>query len=131
MDCYLPTAGPEVIMDIRATPSKPVQKLASRKKILIETMQTIDRNERDFRTHSLRIGAHTVFITYGLPDDFVEFLSRRQTSKASLRHYRAAARLTICKGQKFIKNTDVSRTIECNSISGSIFLSYILYPKNK
>ena len=32
IDCYLPTAGPEVIMDIRATPSKPVQKLASRKK---------------------------------------------------------------------------------------------------
>ena len=71
-------------------------------------MQTIDKNDRDFKTHSLRIGAHTFFITYGLPDDFVNFLSRRQSGKASLRYYRASARLTLAKLRKFMKYTDFS-----------------------
>ena len=62
----------------------------------------------DFKTHSLRIGAHTFFITFGLPDDFVNFLSRRQTAKASSRYYRASAKLTLCKLRKFMKHTDFS-----------------------
>ena len=71
-------------------------------------MQTIDKNERDFKTHSLRIGAHTFFVTFGLPEDFVDFLGRRQTARASQRYYRASAKLTLCKIRKFEKNTDFS-----------------------
>ena len=89
--------------------SHPFRKATLTENMLIETMQTIDKNVRDFKTHSLRIGAHTFFITYGLPDDFVDFLSRRQSSsKASQRYYRASARLTITKLRKFMKFTDFS-----------------------
>lgn len=88
--------------------SNPFRKARLTEKILVETMQTIDKNQRDFKTHSLRIGAHTFFITYGLPADFVDFLSRRQTARASVRYYRASARLTISKLRKFMKYTDFS-----------------------
>ena len=88
--------------------ASPFKKARLTEKILIETMQTIDKNDRDFKTHSLRIGAHTFFVTYGLPEDFVDFLSRRQTDRASLRYYRASARLTLNKLRKFMKHTDFS-----------------------
>ena len=88
--------------------ASPFKKARLTEKILIETMQTIDANVRDFKTHSLRIGAHTFFITFGLPADFVNFLGRRQTARASGRYYRASARLTICKLRKFMRNTDFS-----------------------
>ena len=88
--------------------SSPFKKARLTEKILIETMQTIDKNERDFKTHSLRIGAHTFFITFGLPEDFINFLSRRQSARASQRYYRASAGFTLCKLRKFMKNTNFS-----------------------
>ena len=88
--------------------ASPFKKTKLTQKILIETMQTIDGNIRDFKTHSLRIGAHTFFITFGLPADFVDFLGRRQTAKASRRYYRASARLTIGKLRRFMKHTNFS-----------------------
>ena len=71
---------------------------------LILAMKIIDRNDRDFKTHSLRIGAHTFFVTYGLPEDFVDFLGRRKVSRASSLYYRASARLTIFKLRRFAAN---------------------------
>ena len=71
---------------------------------LINAMKIIDKNERNFKSHSLRIGAHTFFITYGLPEDFVNFLGSRTVAKSSQRYYRASARLTISKFRHFAKN---------------------------
>ena len=64
-----------------------VQKPFSRKNLtksdLILAMKQIDLNNRDFKSHSLRIGAHTFFLTYGLPVAFVEFFSTSENSKSS------------------------------------------------
>ena len=68
---------------------------------LVLAMKIIDRNDRDFRTHSSRIGAHTFFVTYGLPEDFVDFLGRRKASRASFLYYRSSARLTIFELRRF------------------------------
>ena len=48
---------------------------------LIDAMRIIDRNKIIFKSHSLRIGANTFFLTYGLPEAYVEFLSCRKTPK--------------------------------------------------
>ena len=71
------------------------------KKDLIDGMKHIDGNERDFKTHSLRIGAQTFLVTYGLPEAFVEFLARRKTPRVAQIYYRASARLTLLKLRKF------------------------------
>ena len=52
-------------------------------KDLVEGLKHIDGNNRDFKTHSLRIGAQTFFVTYGLPEAFVEFLARRKTPRVA------------------------------------------------
>ena len=74
---------------------------------LISAMQSIDKNKRDFKTHSLRIGAHTFFITHGLPEDFVSFLGRRKTVKVSQIYYRASPRLTILKLRDFAARSKI------------------------
>ena len=71
------------------------------KKDLIGGMKQIDGNVRDFKTHSLRIGAQTFFVTYGLPEAFVEFLARRKSPRVAQIYYRASARLTLCKLRNF------------------------------
>ena len=68
---------------------------------LIRAMKLIDGNDRDFKSHSLRIGAHTFFVTYGLPEDFVDFLGRRKVARSSLLYYRASPKLTIQKLRRF------------------------------
>ena len=68
---------------------------------LVRAMKIIDGNDRSFKTHSLRIGAHTFFVTYGLPEDFVDFLGRRKVSRSSLTYYRASAKLVIFKLRRF------------------------------
>ena len=68
---------------------------------LIRAMKMIDGNDRDFKTHSLRIGAHTFFVTYGLPEDFVDFLGRRKVARSSLVYYRASAKIVIFKLRRF------------------------------
>ena len=70
-------------------------------KNLVEALQQIDGNNRDFQTQSLRIGAQTFFVTYGLPEAFVEFLARRKTPKVPQIYYRASARLTLGKLRRF------------------------------
>ena len=80
---------------------KPFVKRKLNESKLILAMKIIDRNDRDFKTHSLRIGAHTFFVTYGLPEDFVDFLGPRKVSRASFLYYRASARLTIFKLRRF------------------------------
>ena len=42
--------------------SSPCQKDRLTEKLLIQTMQTIDKNVRDFKIYSIRIGAHTFFM---------------------------------------------------------------------
>ena len=74
---------------------------------LISAMQSIDKNKRDFQTHSLRIGAHTFFITHGLPKDFVSFLGRRKTVKVSQISYIASLRLTILKLRDFAARSKI------------------------
>ena len=54
---------------------------------VVAAMRFIDGNARDFKTQSLRIGGHTFFVSYGLPEDFVTFLGRRKIKKASQLHY--------------------------------------------
>ena len=49
------------------------------KKQVIEAQKCIDGNNRDFKTQSLRIGAQTFLVTYGLPEVFVKFLARKKT----------------------------------------------------
>ena len=71
------------------------------KKDLINGMKTIDRNDRDFKTQSLRIGAQTFLVTYGLPEAFVEFLARRKSPRVAQLYYRASAKLTLLKLRQF------------------------------
>ena len=68
---------------------------------LIKALKNIDGNDRDFKTQSLRIGAQTFFVTYGLPEAFVEFLARRKAPRVAQIYYRASARLTLCKLRNF------------------------------
>ena len=68
---------------------------------LIGALQQIDGNKRDFKTQSLRIGAQTFFVTYGLPDAFVEFLARRKTPRVAQIYYRASPKLTLHKLRRF------------------------------
>ena len=55
----------------------------------------------DFKSQSLRIGAQTFFVTYGLPEAFVEFLARRKASRVAQIYYRASPRLTLSKLRNF------------------------------
>ena len=73
------------------------------KKNIVEALQQIDGNARGFQTQSLRIGAQTFFVTYGLPEAFVEFLARRKSPRISQIYYRASARLTLCKLRAFAR----------------------------
>ena len=81
--------------------SAPFSKNCLAKKDLVETLKRIDGNKRDFKTHSLRIGAQTFFVTYGLPEAFVEFLARRKTPRVAQIYYRASAKLTLRKLRNF------------------------------
>ena len=65
-------------------------------------MEKIDGNKRDFKTQSLRIGAQTFFVTYGLPEAFVEFLARRKVPRVAQIYYRASPKLTLLKLRKFM-----------------------------
>lgn len=67
------------------------------KKDLVDGMKKIDGNKRDFKTHSLRIGAQTFLVTYGLPEAFVEFLAKRKSPRVAQLYYRASAKLTSLK----------------------------------
>ena len=79
----------------------PFSKTHFKKVDLIKALKHIDGNDRDFKTQSLRIGAQTFFVTYGLPEAFVEFLARRKAPRVAQIYYRASARLTLCKLRKF------------------------------
>ena len=79
----------------------PFSKKRFKKKDLIEAQKCIDGNNRDFKTQSLRIGAQTFFVTYGLPEAFVEFLARRKSPRVAQIYYRASARLTLNKLRHF------------------------------
>ena len=68
---------------------------------MLKTLKLIDGNNRNFKTQSLRIGAQTFFVTYGLPEAFVEFLARRKTPKVAQIYYRASAQLTLRKLRNF------------------------------
>ena len=73
----------------------PFSKKRFMKKDLVGALKIIDgNNTRDFNTQSLRIGAQTFFVTYGLPEAFVEFLARRKSPRVAQIYYRASARLT-------------------------------------
>ena len=79
----------------------PFSKKRLGKKDLIEAQKCIDGNNRDFKTQSLRIGAQTFFVTYGLPEAFVEFLARRKSPRVAQIYYRASAKLTLNKLRHF------------------------------
>ena len=81
--------------------SNPFSKENLTEKNIVEALQQIDGNSRDFQTQSLRIGAQTFLVTYGLPEAFVEFLARRKTPKVPQIYYRASARLTLRKLRSF------------------------------
>ena len=70
------------------------------KKDIIQALKTIDGNDRDFQTQSLRIGAQTFFVT-GLPEAFVEFLTRRKSPRVVQIYYRASPKLTLNKLRHF------------------------------
>ena len=84
--------------------SAPFSKKRFTKYDLLEAIKCIDRNSRDFNTQSLRIGAQTFLVTYGLPEAFVEFLARRKTPRVAQIYYRASARLTLHKLRRFAAN---------------------------
>ena len=84
--------------------SKPFSKTRLKKSDLNQAMRQIDGNNKNFKSHSLRIGAQTFFITYGLPEAFVEFLARRKTPRVAQIYYRASPKLTIEKLRQFAKN---------------------------
>ena len=71
---------------------------------LIEAMKITEMSNKNYKTHFLRIRDHTFFVTYGMPEDFVNFLGRRKVSKTSQLYYRASARLTLQKFRRFAKN---------------------------
>ena len=79
----------------------PFSKKHLKKNELIGALKHIDGNNRNFKTQSLRIGAQTFFVTYGLPEAFVEFLARRKTPKVAQIYYRASAKLTLLKLRNF------------------------------
>ena len=81
--------------------SSPFSKKRLAKKDIVQALKCIDGNNRDFKTQSLRIGAQTFFVTYGLPEAFVEFLARRKSPRVEQIYYRASARLTLCKLRHF------------------------------
>ena len=49
---------------------------------LIAAMQYIAKNDHTFKTQSLRVGGHTFYITFGLAQDFTNFLGRRAICKS-------------------------------------------------
>ena len=71
------------------------------KKDIIQALKSIDGNDRDFQTQSLRIGAQTFFVTFGLPEAFVEFLARRKSPRVAQIYYRASPKLTLNKLRYF------------------------------
>ena len=79
----------------------PFSKKLLAKKDIIQALKCIDDNNRDFQTQSLRIGAQTFFVTYGLPEAFVEFLARRKSPRMAQTYYRASPRLTLSKLRHF------------------------------
>ena len=82
--------------------SAPFSKKRLAGKDLVGVLKIIDgNNNRDFKTQSLRIGAQTFFVTYGLPEAFVEFLARRKSPRVAQIYYRASARLTLHKLRNF------------------------------
>ena len=81
--------------------SVPFSKDVFKRSDLIKALKRIDGNDRDFKTQSLRIGAQTFFVTYGLPEAFVEFLARRKAPRVAQIYYRASARLTLYKLRNF------------------------------
>ena len=97
----MPLAG--AALTLGARPSRPPPFSADRltKKDLINGIKNIDRNERDFKTQSLRIGAQTFLVTYGLPEAFVEFLARRKSPRVAQLYYRASAKLTLLKLRQY------------------------------
>ena len=72
---------------------------------LITAMRRFAKNNRDFKTQSLRVGGDTFYITFGLSEDFTNFLGRRAIKKSSQLYFRADARLTIWKLRTFFKST--------------------------
>ena len=76
-------------------------KTSVKKVDLINALKRIDGNDRDFKSQSLRIGAQTFFVTYGLPEAFVEFLARRKAPRVAQIYYRASPRLTLNKLRNF------------------------------
>ena len=84
--CQLRALKVLFVYDLLAVKPFVKRKLSESKLIL--AMKIIDRNDRDFKIHSLRLGAHTFFVTYGLTEDFVDFFGRRKVSRASLLYYR-------------------------------------------
>ena len=82
----------------------PFSKARLKKSDLIRAMKQIDGNNKKFKSHSLRIGAHTFFMTYGLPEAFIEFLARRKSPKVAQIYYRASAKLTLRKLRQFAGN---------------------------
>ena len=81
--------------------SAPFSQDVFKKDDLIKALKRIDGNNRDFQTQSLRIGAQTFFVTYGLPEAFVEFLARRKAPRVAQIYYRASPRLTLGKLRNF------------------------------
>ena len=79
----------------------PCSKNVVKKDDLIKALKRIDGNDRDFKSQSLRIGAQTFFVTYGLPEAFVEFLARRKAPRVAQIYYRASPRLTLSKLRNF------------------------------
>ena len=82
----------------------PFSKARLKKSDLIRAMKQIDGNNKKFKSHSLRIGAHTFLMTYGLPEAFIEFLARRKSPKIAQIYYRASAKLTLRKLRQFAGN---------------------------
>ena len=79
----------------------PFSKEHFNKSDLLKALKLIDGNDRKFKTQSLRIGAQTFFVTYGLPEAFVEFLAWRKTPRVAQIYYRASAKLTLRKLRNF------------------------------
>ena len=77
------------------------EKTSVKKVDLINALKRIDGNDTDFKSQSLRIGAQTFFVTYGLPEAFVEFLARRKAPRVAQIYYRASPRLTLNKLRNF------------------------------
>ena len=101
MESFLPVKVCKTALGAQFTNAKTFSKHSLTKINLIKTMQLMDNNVRDFKSHSLSISFHTFFIMYGLPKAFVEFFARRNYQKSLM--YRVLARLTLCKLREFAR----------------------------